>query len=241
MAPVVDLNSDLGEGYGAWQLGDDNAMLDVVTSANIACGFHAGDPATIDRTVQAAVEHGVRIGAQVSYPDLAGFGRRAMDIVPADLTAGVLYQIGALMAFCKAAGTRVCYVKPHGALYNRILDDETQAAAVCTALTRYDDDLPLLTMTGGAAAQLAERAGITVVGEGFADRAYTADGRLVPRSQPGAVLTSADEVAASVRQLIEDAGVRSICVHSDTPGAVALARAARDALEKAGAEIAAFA
>jgi UPF0271 protein len=241
MTPTVDLNSDLGESFGAWRLGDDLAMLDLVTSANIACGFHAGDPATIGRTVNAAAERGVRIGAQVAYPDLAGFGRRRMDIAPGDLTADVLYQMGALAAFCRAAGTRLSYVKPHGALYNRIVDDEEQAAAVCEAVTRYADGLPLLTLPHSVAADVAQAAGVPVVFEGFADRAYTADGRLVPRGAPGAVLTDPEAVSAHALQLAQGGDVRSICVHGDTPGAVALAQATRNALASAGISIKAFA
>jgi UPF0271 protein len=241
MAPTIDLNSDLGESFGSWHLGDDVAMLEIVTSANVACGFHAGDPATIERTVNAAAERGVRIGAQVSYPDLVGFGRRRMDIDPDDLTADVLYQIGALAAFCHAAGTRLSYVKPHGALYNRIVDDEQQAQAVCRAITRYADGVPLLTLPRSVAADVAEAAGLPVVHEGFADRAYTDDGRLVPRSKPGAVLTDADSVAAHAVELAHGGDVRSICVHGDTPGAVALARATRTALEGAGLPLKAFA
>jgi UPF0271 protein len=241
MTPTVDLNSDLGESYGAWQLGDDLAMLGLVTSANVACGFHAGDPATIERTVNAAAERGVRIGAQVSYPDLVGFGRRRMDIAPAELTADVLYQIGALEGFCRAAGARLSYVKPHGALYNRIVDDEQQAKAVCTAITRYADGLPLLTLPKSVAADVAQAAGLPVVYEGFADRAYTDDGKLVPRTQAGAVLTDPDAVAAHAVQLARGGTVRSICVHGDTPGAVALAKAARSALESAGIQLKAFA
>ena len=158
----MDLNSDLGEGYGNWALGDDAALLGIVTSANVACGFHAGDPATIDRTVRTATEHGVAIGAQVSYPDLVGFGRREIDVAPDDLTADVLYQVGALEAFARAAGSRVRYVKPHGALYNRIARDPVQAAAVVEAVRRYDPTLPLLTLPGSAAMRVAEDAGIPV-------------------------------------------------------------------------------
>jgi UPF0271 protein len=249
----VDLNSDLGEGYGRWALGDDDALLEVVTSANVACGFHAGDPATIDRTVRTAVERGVRIGAQVSYPDLAGFGRREMDVAPADLTADVLYQLGALEAFARAAGSRVRYVKPHGALYNRIARDPVQAAAVVEAVRRYDPALPLLTLPGSAAMDAARAAGIPVVGEGFADRAYTAEGRLVSRREPGAVLHDPQRVAArAVRMATEhrvesvdgsqvEVDVRSLCVHGDTPGAVDLARRVRAALEEAGVTLEPFA
>jgi UPF0271 protein len=249
----VDLNSDLGEGYGRWSLGDDAALLEVVTSANVACGFHAGDPATIDRTVRTAVERGVAIGAQVSYPDLVGFGRREIDVPAGDLTADVLYQLGALEAFAKAAGSRVRYVKPHGALYNRIAGDPVQAAAVVEAIRRYDPALPLLTLPGSAAMQAAAAAGIPAVGEGFADRAYTGQGRLQSRREPGAVLHDSDQVAArALRMATEgrvetvDGGeveveIRSLCVHGDTPGAVALAKAVRAALDQAGVRLEAFA
>ncbi|HEV2871742.1 MAG TPA: 5-oxoprolinase subunit PxpA [Actinomycetota bacterium] len=249
----MDLNSDLGEGYGRWALGDDAAMLEVVTSANVACGFHAGDPATIERTVGTAVERGVAVGAQVSYPDLAGFGRREIDVAPADLTADVLYQIGALEAFAKAAGSRVRYVKPHGALYNRIARDPVQAAAVVEAIRRYDPALPLLTLPGSAAMEAAREAGVPTVAEGFADRAYTGEGRLVSRREPGAVLDDPGRVAARAvvmatehRVETADGGqvaveVRSLCVHGDTPGAVDLARAVRSALEEAGVPLGAFA
>jgi 5-oxoprolinase (ATP-hydrolysing) subunit A len=249
----VDLNSDLGEGYGRWALGDDAAMLEVVTSANVACGFHAGDPATIERTVGTAVERGVAVGAQVSYPDLAGFGRREIDVAPADLTADVLYQLGALEAFAKAAGSRVRYVKPHGALYNRIARDPVQAAAVVEAIRRYDPALPLLTLPGSAAMEAAREADVPTVAEGFADRAYTGEGRLVSRREPGAVLHDPERVAARAvvmategRVETIDGGqveveVRSLCVHGDTPGAVDLARAVRAALEEAGVALEAFA
>jgi 5-oxoprolinase (ATP-hydrolysing) subunit A len=249
----MDLNSDLGESYGRWTLGDDAALLGVVTSANVACGFHAGDPSTIDRTVRTAVEHRVAVGAQVSYPDLVGFGRREMDVPAAELTADVLYQIGALEAFARAAGSRVRYVKPHGALYNRIARDPVQAAAVVEAVRRYDPALPLLTLPGSAAMAAAEEAGIRAVGEGFADRAYTGEGRLVSRREPGAVLHDPDQVAAravamATKGRVETAdggevevAVRSICVHGDTPGAVELARAVRAALEDAGVRLEAFA
>jgi UPF0271 protein len=249
----VDLNSDLGEGYGRWALGDDAALLEVVTSANVACGFHAGDPATIDRTVRTAVERGVAVGAQVSYPDLVGFGRREIDVPPGDLTADVLYQLGALEAFARAAGSGVRYVKPHGALYNRIARDPVQAAAVVEAVRRYDPALPLLTLPGSAAMAAAAEAGVATVAEGFADRAYTAEGRLVSRREEGAVLHDPGQVAARAvvmategRVGTVDGGevaveVRSLCVHGDTQGAVELARAVRAALEAAGVVLEAFA
>ena len=240
MNEPVDLNADLGEGFGAWRLGDDLALLEVVTSANVACGFHAGDPRTIERTVTAAAERGVTIGAQVSYPDLVGFGRRRMDVEPADLAADVIYQLGALDGFARVAGTRVAYVKPHGALYNRIVDDERQAHAVVDAVLRYDPTLPLLTLPGGAADAVATARGLPVVGEGFADRAYE-DDRLVPRDRAGAVLTDPGAAAAQAVSLAQERRVRSICVHSDTPGAAELLRAVRAELEAAGHPVRAFA
>ena len=232
----VDLNADLGESYGAWTLGDDEALLDVVTSANVACGFHAGDPRTMLRTVAAAAQRNVRIGAQVSYPDLVGFGRRRMDVDAETLTADVLYQLGALHAMCRAYGTVVSYLKPHGALYNRIVDDAQQASAVVAALQQWSDELPLMTLPGSVAASIAREAGVAVIHEGFADRAYTDDGRLVPRGTAGAVLTDPDEIAAHALRLV-DTGVESICVHGDTPGAVAIARTVRKALDVAGVRV----
>jgi UPF0271 protein len=249
---AIDLNADLGESYGRWRIGDDTAMLDVVTSANVACGFHAGDPATLLATVRAAADRNVAIGAQVGYPDLAGFGRRFMDIAPADLTAAVLYQIGALDGLCRAAGTRVRYVKPHGALYHSVERHEGQAAAVVAAVASYDASLPLLGLPGSVALDLAADAGLTAVPEAFADRGYRGDGTLVPRDQPDAVLD--DPAAAAVRavRLARDGSVisaegshvavvaRSLCVHGDSPGAVDMARAVRRALEEAGVALRPF-
>ena len=249
----VDLNSDLGESFGAWRLGDDGALLDVVTSANVACGFHAGDPATMHRTVAAAVARGVAVGAQVSYPDLVGFGRRAMDVAPADLRADVLYQLGALEAFCRVEGVRVSYVKPHGALYHRTAVDDVQAAAVADAVRRFDTSLPLLGPAGSAAERADTRAGLAFVPEGFADRGLTPAGALVPRGQPGDLLTDeAEVVARAVRMVVEGDAVavdgsvvavqvQSLCVHGDTPGAAALARAVRRGLLEAGVELRPFA
>jgi UPF0271 protein len=235
---VIDLNADVGESFGIWRLGADEELLEVMSSVNVACGFHAGDPATLARTVDAAVARGVAVGAQVSYPDLAGFGRREMAIAPEDLTACVIYQIGALSGFARAAGGRVGYVKPHGALYNRAARDPEQARAVADAVRRYDASLPVLTLPGSALQAAAEAAGVPAVAEGFADRAYRPDGTLVPRGTPGAVL---DDPAAAARQGLDLAGrVRSLCVHSDTPGAGALARRLRAALEGAGWRVAPF-
>jgi UPF0271 protein len=235
---AVDLNADVGESFGRWQLGDDEALLPLLTSANVACGFHAGDPLTLRRTVAAAAEHGVSVGAQVSYPDLVGFGRRAMDLSAAELEADVLYQLGALEALCRAAGTEVRYLKAHGALYHRTLDDEGQAGAVVAALVAHGGGLPILTTAGSALAVVASAEGVRVVSEGFADRRYDDDGRLVPRTEPGALLTDPAEVAAQALQLAPT--VDSLCLHGDTPGAPALARAVRDALEASDIAVESF-
>jgi 5-oxoprolinase (ATP-hydrolysing) subunit A len=250
---TLDLNADLGEGFGRWTLGDDDALLDVVTSANVACGFHAGDPSTMRRVCDHAVARGVSIGAQVGYHDLAGFGRRFVDVDPHELTQDVIYQIGALDAFARVAGTRVRYVKPHGALYSAIGHHLEQAAAVVEAVLEYDRTLPVLGLPGSLWLRLAQRSGLTVVHEAFADRAYAADGTLVPRDQPGAVLHDADKIARRCVALargdaITDVDGRplqltpaSVCVHGDTPGAAALARRARSALLEAGITLAPFA
>ncbi|MBG0830595.1 LamB/YcsF family protein [Planomonospora sp. ID67723] len=249
----IDLNADLGEGFGIWRLGDDEALLDVVTSANVACGFHAGDPATIRRTCAAAVDRGVSIGAQVSYRDLAGFGRREMEMDPEDLCAEVLYQLAAVDGIARAMGGRVSYVKPHGALYNRICRDPEQAAAVVAAVADYDQSLPVLSLPGSAVHEVAAGEGLTTVAEAFADRAYTPAGALVPRRSPGAVLHDPDTVAARAVRMatarvvtaVDGSQVpveaRSICVHGDTPGAVRLARAVREGLTQAGVTVRAFA
>ncbi|MEV4276834.1 LamB/YcsF family protein [Actinoplanes xinjiangensis] len=238
----MDLNADLGEGFGAWRLGDDDALLDVVTSANVACGFHAGDPSTMASVCRRAVEKGVAIGAQVGYRDLAGFGRRRIDYAHDELRDDIVYQIGALEAFCRIAGDRVRYVKPHGALYNTAAVDELQASAVVAAVVAYDPALPILCQPGSVLAVRAAEAGLTAIGEGFADRGYLPDGRLVPRSRPDALVHDPDEVVARVVQMAVDSSVtavdgstvecrvRSICLHGDTPGAVRLARAVRDGL-----------
>lgn len=248
----IDLNSDLGEGFGQWTLGDDDALLDLVTSTNIACGFHAGDPSVLRRTCERAAERGVAIGAQVGYRDLAGFGRRFIDMDPHDLTNDVLYQIGALEAFARVAGTRVSYVKPHGALYNAIVHHETQAAAVVDAVRRYDPDLAVLGLPGSVWLRLAAETGLTVVAEAFADRAYTPEGTLVSRREPDAVLHDPEVVAARCVRLATTGEIEavdgsivafqadSICVHGDSPGAVQMAAAVRRELEEVGIEIAPF-
>ena len=249
---TVDLNADLGEGFGVWRLGDDDALLGLVTSANVACGFHAGDPSTMRRVCTRARSAGVAIGAQVSYRDLAGFGRRFMDVEPGELADDVLYQLAALDGIARASGSQVRYVKPHGALYNAVVTHEAQAAAVVAAVRDLDPSLPVLGLPGSALLRAAEDAGLRSVAEGFADRGYTPQGTLVPRREPGALVHDPDQVAArAVRMVAEGAveavdgtvvavAVESVCVHGDTPGAVALARAVREALAAAGLGPAAF-
>ena len=248
----LDLNADLGESFGRWRLGDDDALLALVTSANVACGFHAGDPLTLRRTCAAAAERGVRIGAQVGYRDLAGFGRRFIDVAPDDLAADVLYQLGALDGMARVAGARVRYVKPHGALYNAVVRHEAQAAAIVEAVRAYDSGLSVLGLPGSALLTAARAGGLHTVAECFADRAYRADGSLVPRTEPGAVIDDVATVTArAVRMAVahevvaEDGTVvvvaaDSICVHGDTPGAVEVATAVRTALGRAGVTVTAF-
>jgi UPF0271 protein len=249
----IDLNSDLGESLGAWTMGDDAAMLSIVSSANVACGFHAGDAAGILKTLRAAAERGVAVGAHVAYPDLAGFGRRNMDVASADLQADVVYQIGALQGLAKVAGTRVRYVKPHGALYNTIAHDRRQAGDVIAAVRAIDPTLVLVALAGAPLVAWAREAGLTVVAEAFADRAYTPEGTLVSRREPGSVLHDPDAVAARMLRLAQEGVVEaidgstvrvqadSICVHGDSPGAVAMARQVRAVLEQAGVAVQAFA
>jgi UPF0271 protein len=249
----VDLNSDLGEGFGHWTLGDDDALLGVVTSANVACGYHAGDATIMRRVCERAVESGVAIGAQVGYRDLPGFGRRFIEVEPEALTQDVIYQIGALEAFARVAGSRVRYVKPHGALYNAIVHHEAQAAAVVRAVVDHDRTLPVLGLPGSAFLELAAEAGLTVVHEAFADRAYTPQGTLVSRRLPGAVLHDAAEIArrcvamATGEPIADIDGGRlslkpqSICVHGDTPGAVQIAQQVQQALTSSGVALAPFA
>ncbi|WP_139146517.1 5-oxoprolinase subunit PxpA [Arthrobacter sp. SW1] len=249
----IDLNSDVGESFGRWTLGDDSAMFQSVSSANVACGFHAGDPSVIRATAQKAAEAGVVIGAHVGYRDLAGFGRRFLDVDPVELADDVVYQIGALQALAATAGARVKYVKPHGGLYNAIVAHTAQAQAVVDAVKAVDPSLPILGLPGSEVLRLAEKAGLRAVTEAFADRAYNPDGTLVSRRQPGAVLHDPAEVAEHVLRMATEQkvkaidgsilGVRaeSICVHGDSPGAVAMAAAVKAALGDAGVTIASFA
>nr|WP_120491267.1 5-oxoprolinase subunit PxpA [Corynebacterium lactis] len=250
MAHTIDLNSDLGEAFGSWTMGDDLALLDVVTSANVACGFHAGDASVMLATCQAAAQRGIRIGAHVAYRDLAGFGRRRMDYSLGELRAETLYQIGALSACARAAGTDVSYVKPHGALYNRIAVDEGQAAAVVEAMlmarSTCGEGLAIMAQPGSVIERMAVDAGLPVIREAFADRAYNADGTLVSRSIEGSVITDSDQVLARVIAMARGEAIRtidgddilvnadSVCVHGDTPGAVVLSERIRAGLESAG-------
>jgi UPF0271 protein len=248
----IDLNADLGEGFGAWRLGDDEAMLDVVTSANVACGFHAGDPALLLRTCRAAAERGVRIGAQVGYRDLAGFGRRFIDATPDELSADVMYQIGALQALAHAAGSVVTYVKPHGALYNTIVNNHRQARAVAEAVHAVDAGLPVLGLSGSVFFAEAQQLGLRTVPEAFADRSYRADGQLVSRRERNAVLSDPAEIADRVASMVTSGRVtavdgstiritvESVCVHGDSPGAVQIANAVRDRLRADGVELKPF-
>src|SRR6201991_1058731 len=245
----IDLNADLGEGFGVWRLGDDDAMLDVVTSANVACGFHAGDAATLARTCHAAAERGVRIGAQVSYRDLAGFGRRFIDATPEDLRSDVIYQIGALQALAHASGSTVSYVKPHGALYNTSVGNPHQARAVAEAVHAVDPGLPVLGLSGSVFFAEAQELGLRTVPEAFADRAYRSDGQLVSRRLPNAVLHDVVEIADRVASMVTagrvaaadgstiPVNVESVCVHGDSPGAVQIANAVRDRLRTEGVEL----
>ncbi|NIZ91697.1 LamB/YcsF family protein [Kineococcus rubinsiae] len=248
----IDLNSDMGEGFGRWSLGDDETMLETVTSANVACGFHAGDPETMTRVVAAAAARGVQVGAHVAYRDLAGFGRRYVDATEPELVGDVVYQIGALQGIARSVGAEVTYVKAHGALYNTIASDERHARAVLTAITRYDPSLAVVGLAGSRFLEQARAAGLRTVAEAFADRAYTADGALLSRREPGAVLHDPDEVAERMVQLVRtgtveavdgtrvDVRADSLCVHSDSPGAVAMAQAVRTALEGAGIAVRPF-
>ena len=249
----MDLNSDVGESFGNWTFGHDASIIGSVSSANVACGFHAGDPAGIRATCSAAAAAGVTVGAHPGYRDLAGFGRRFMDVDPGELTDDVIYQIGALQALARAAGTSVQYVKPHGALYNTIAVHERQARAVVRAVREVDDALPLLVLPGSVIETEARSAGLRTVAEAFADRAYQPDGALVSRREPGSVLHAEAEVVEHVLRMATDGEVvaidgsririspESICVHGDTPGAVAMAAAVRRALVSAGVDVRAFA
>lgn len=248
----IDLNADLGEGFGPWPMGDDTGMLEVVTSANIACGGHAGDPDTMFTTLQLAAARGVGIGAHPGYADREGFGRRIIPMAPAQITRMVAAQVGALQGMAALAGARVGHVKPHGALANLAADDRSVADAVVAAVAALPGRLVLLAISGTELELAARAAGLPVVSEVFADRAYLANGRLVPRNHPGAVLHDADTVAGRLLDFLRTGrmpvvdgdpvalAAGSICLHGDTPGAVALARSLRARLTAAGVTLAPF-
>ncbi len=245
MATTIDLNADLGEGVG-----DDEAMLGIVTSANVACGFHAGSPTILARTCRAAQRSGVAIGAQVSYPDREGFGRRYMAIAAEDLRADIIYQIGALQALASSTGARVTYVKPHGALYNTVVADEEQAAAVVDAIRAVDPGLAVMGLPHSLVLALARDAGLSTITEAFADRGYRPDGTLVARTERGALLTDSARIARRVVELVTSGTItavdgstitvdaESVCLHGDTPGAVEHALRTRAALLDAGIALA---
>ena len=246
MTPRINLNADLGESFGAWKMGDDDALLQIVKSANVACGFHAGDPSVMQDTVRLAIQNGVSLGAHPSYPDLQGFGRRVMQLSAADLRACVIYQIGALQAMAVSQGARVTHVKPHGALHNLACADVAVATTVVHALHQLDAQLPLLAPPYSQLAAVAEQIGHPVRYEVFADRAYLDDGQLVPRAQKGAVLHDTAECVTHVMRMLQAQGIvtatgqvlpcriDSICVHGDGAQAVQTARAVRDALQASG-------
>ncbi|ASR36050.1 hypothetical protein BAY61_14735 [Prauserella marina] len=246
---TVALTTDVGEGFGQWVIADDATLLDTVSGANVACGFHAGDPDIMRRTCEHAARNGVSIGAQVSYRDLAGFGRRYLAVPGDTLTNDLLYQIGALEAFAKAAGTTVSYVRAHGALYNVAATNAEHAAAIVEATRLWDPSLPVLAQEGTQTWKLAGEAGIRAIAEAFVDRAYTSDGLLLSRAEPGALLGDGDEAARRAVRMVTEGTLpavdgstipvtaRALLVHSDTPGAVAMAHKTRDALIAAGISI----
>jgi 5-oxoprolinase (ATP-hydrolysing) subunit A len=249
---TIDLNADLGEGFGQYRLGADAALMPLLTSANIACGFHAGDPMTMRETVAAAASHDVAIGAHPGYPDLMGFGRRDLSATPSEITAYVIYQIGALDAVCRASGARLRYVKAHGALYNRAATDRPVADAIADAIRLVDPSLVMLGLSGSELIAAGAAAGLRTASEAFADRAYASDGTLVPRAVAGAVVHDADAVASRALRMVTTGSVTaidgtevairadSLCVHGDTPGALALVRALRTHLDRHGVRVASF-
>ncbi len=251
MLTQIDLNSDVGESFGRWRLGEDG-IFTVISSANIACGFHAGDASTMAASCALAASHGVSVGAHVGYRDLAGFGRRFIDVDPAELADETAYQIGALQAMAAREGTRVRYVKPHGGLYNAMVHHEAQARAVIEAVASVDASLPILLLPGSLGIEIAREAGLRAVSEAFADRAYNPDGTLVNRREPGAVLHNLEDITRHVENIangfieaIDGTRVRveaeSICVHGDTPGALEIARRVATTLQSAGVRIEPFA
>ena len=246
----VDLNSDLGESFGNYKLGCDEEVTKFVSSVNVACGFHAGDPLVMAKTLELARINGAAVGAHPGYPDLQGFGRRKMDCTPAELKAYTLYQLGALDAFCRASGLKMQHVKPHGMMYNTIAVDEVRAMAVAEAIAEFDSGLIFLALAGSRMITAAEKCGLRTASEVFADRAYMPDGTLTPRSMEGSVIRDRDEaIARTVRMIKEGVGTaingedipiraESVCVHGDNPKAVEFVRTIRERLEAEGIEIA---
>ena len=247
--PSIDLNCDLGESFGAYTIGMDSAVIPFITSANVACGYHAGDPLIMQKTVAACKQHGVHIGAHPGYPDLVGFGRRNLTATPAEVKAYIQYQVGALSAFCCAAGVPLCHVKPHGAMYNMAAKDEALARAICEGILEVNPALTLLALSGSAMVRAARELGLGVKSEVFADRGYQADSTLVPRGRPGAMITDEDEAIARVIRMAKEGVVRSVdgidvplsadsvCVHGDGEKALAFVRRIRAALTDAGIEV----
>lgn len=248
----IDLNCDMGESFGIYKLGYDDQAMPFVTSINVACGFHASDPSNMYKTVALAKKYNVAVGAHPSYPDLVGFGRRVIAASPAEIKADVMYQIGALAAFCKAEGVKMQHVKVHGALYNAAAKDIDAASAIAEAIKAIDPELYMLCLNNSLMVSAAKNAGIKYVEEAFADRAYTAEGTLVPRSQPGSVIHDVNAVAERVLRMARERNViaidgtvvpinaQTICVHGDTPGAVDMIKAVRAKLEAEGIAFKAF-
>ncbi|MDB4897697.1 MAG: LamB/YcsF family protein [Firmicutes bacterium] len=245
----IDLNCDMGESFGPYTLGLDEQVMPLITSANVACGFHAGDPQVLRRTLALAARYGVGVGAHVSFPDLAGFGRRELQVAPQELENDVLYQIGAISAFCRVAGVPLRHVKPHGALYNMAQRDEATAGAIARAVAAYDPGLLLFVQAGSVMARVAGEVGLPVAAEVFADRAYTPDGALASRKLPGSVIHDPDAVAERALRMVTEGRIiaidgteiavaaETICVHGDTPGAVLLIQRIRERLAQAGVAV----
>jgi UPF0271 protein len=248
-ARTIDLNADVGESFGPWRMGDDERLIPLVSSVNIACGFHAGDPATIERAVRLAVRSGAAVGAHPGYPDLAGFGRRELEMAPADLEASILYQVAAVAAFARDAGVELRHVKAHGALYNAAALDPRLAETVARAVRRFSSDVALYGLAGSALLDAGRTVGLSVAAEAFPDRAYEPDGRLRSRSLPDSVLTDSTEIARRAVLMAVEGAVKAVdgsrvpiepqtlCLHGDTPGAVEHAGAVRAALAQAGVEV----
>lgn len=249
MSSAIDLNCDMGESYGAWHMGNDEAVLSFVSSANVACGFHAGDPSTLRKTVAAALKHGVAVGAHPGLPDLAGFGRRVMQITPQEAYDIVVYQVGALAGVAASQGARLHHVKAHGALYNMAAKDKALSLALCQAVRDVDSDLVFYGLAGSVMLEAAEEVGLRAAHEVFADRTYQPDGSLTPRSRPDAMITDVDKAVEQVLRMVQDRtviatdGTRvplrpdTLCIHGDQPNALVFAQGIRTALQQAGIDV----